>query len=173
MKILMIFDQIQAGFGGKERGDLELGGKKMAIGSASMFEKYLADVDGTIIATLYCGDDFYLNNKKSVTKKLVAMTKKISPDVVICGPAFNYEKYALLCSEVGYFIEKHTQIPVVAAMSAECDDAIAAHKDDLTIVKMPKKGGIGLTDSLKKILELAALKANNQPIEAFVRENCY
>lgn len=28
MKILMIFDQIQAGFGGKEKGDLELGGKR-------------------------------------------------------------------------------------------------------------------------------------------------
>lgn len=173
MKILMIFDQIQAGFGGKEKGDLELGGKKMAIGSANMFEKYLADVNGTIIATLYCGDDYYLNNKELVTKKLTAMTKKISPDVVICGPAFNYEKYGLLCSEVGYFIEKQAQIPVVAAMSAECVEAIATHKDDLTIVKMPKKGGIGLTDSLKKILELAALKVNNQPIEKFVQENCY
>ena len=58
-------------------------------------------------------------------------------------------------------------------MSAECVEAIATHKDDLTIVKMPKKGGIGLTDSLKKILELAALKVNNQPIEKFVQENCY
>ncbi|MBO0451482.1 GrdB-related putative oxidoreductase [Candidatus Enterococcus murrayae] len=173
MKILMIFDQIQAGFGGKEKGDLELGGKKMPIGSANMFEKYLPEVDGQIIGTLYCGDDFYLKNKETVTRKLVAMTKKLSPDVVICGPAFNYEKYGLLCSEVGYAIENQLNIPVVAAMSVECEEAINAHKADLTIVKMPKKGGIGLTDSLKKILELGALKAANKPIDDFVKENCY
>lgn len=173
MKILMIFDQIQAGFGGKEKGDLALGGKKMPIGSANMFEKYLKEVDGNIIATLYCGDDYYLENKEIVTKKLVAMTKKISPDVVICGPAFNYEKYGLLCAEVGCSIETQTGIPVVAAMSKECEDAIAEHKDDLTIVKMPKKGGTGLSDSLKKILTLAHLKVNNQETEAFCKENCY
>lgn len=28
MKVLMIFDQIQAGMGGKEKADLPLGGKK-------------------------------------------------------------------------------------------------------------------------------------------------
>lgn len=173
MKILMIFDQIQAGFGGKENGDLELGGKKMPIGSANMFEKYLADVDGQIVATLYCGDDFYLNNKELVSKKLVAMTQKIGPDVVVCGPAFNYEKYGLMCSEVGFAIEQHTNIPVVVAMSAECTDAIAAYKDDVSIVKMPKKGGVGLTDSIKNILELASLKVANQSIEDFVQKNCY
>lgn len=173
MKILMIFDQIQAGLGGKEKGDLALGGKKMPIGSANMFEKYLPDVSGQIIATLYCGDDHYLNNKEMVTKKLVAMTQKISPDVVICGPAFNYEKYGLLCAEVGHAIEKQIDIPVVAAMSVECSEAISTHKDNLTIVKMPKKGGIGLTDSLKKILELAQLKVTKQSIESFTKENCY
>lgn len=173
MKILFIFDQIQAGFGGKENGNLELGGKKLAIGSANMFEKYLADVDGQVIGTLYCGDDFYLNNKDLVSKKMVAMTKKLSPDVVICGPAFNYDKYGLMCSEVGFAIESTLDIPVVAAMSAECKEAIDLHKNDLTIVKMPKKGGVGLTDALKNILELASLKVSKQPVEEFAKINCY
>ena len=173
MKVLMIFDQIQAGFGGKEKGDLELGGKHMAIGSANMFENYLSEFDAEIIATLYCGEDYYLNNQVMVTTKLVAMTKKIHPDVVICGPAFNYEKYGLLCASVGYEIENKTGIPVVAAMSLECEEAISKYKDKLTIVKMPKKGGIGLTDSLKKILELSYLKYNKQSIAGFVTENCY
>ena len=173
MKIIMILDQIQAGFGGKEKGDLALGGKKMAIGSAAMFDKYLNEVNGEIIATLYCGDDYYLENRELVKSKLVAMTKKMAPDVVICGPAFNYEKYGLLCAEVGQAIESEIAIPVVAAMSAECVQAIEAHKESLTIVRMPKKGGIGLTDSLKKILQLADLKVNKRPLEPFVKENCY
>lgn len=169
----MIFDQIQAGFGGKEKGHLALGGKKRAIGSAAMFDKYLSEVDGDIIATLYCGDDYYLENREEARRKLVAMTKKIAPDVVICGPAFNYEKYGLLCAEVGHAIESETAIPVVAAMSVECVEAIDEYKEVLTIIRMPKKGGIGLTDSLKKILQLADLKVNKRPLETFVEENCY
>jgi glycine reductase len=173
MKILMILDQIQAGFGGKEHGHVELGGKKMAIGSANMFENYLKAVDGEIIATLYCGDDYYLENKAVVTRKIVGMVQKMAPDVVICGPAFNYEKYGLLCAEVGVAIESQVGIPVVAAMSKECVAAIAAHKAELTIVKMPKKGGVGLTASLKNILKLAALKVQHKPYAEFAREHCY
>jgi glycine reductase len=169
----MIFDQIQAGLGGKENGHVELGGKKMPIGSANMFENYLKAVDGEIVATLYCGDDYYLENKEVVTRKLVGMVKKMAPDVVICGPAFNYEKYGLLCSEVGFAIESQAGIPVVAAMSKECVEAIAEHKADLTIVKMPKKGGVGLTGALKNILELASLKVNKQSLDEFVQTNCY
>lgn len=173
MKIMMILDQIQAGFGGKENGDLKLGGKMLPIGSASMFDNYLKSVDGEIIATIYCGDDYYIANKEDVTRKIVSMTKKINPDVVICGPAFNYEKYGMLCAEVGCEIEEQIHIPVVAAMSEECSVAIKEFKDKLTIVKMPKKGGIGLTAALKNILTLAQLKSSQESIEIFVNEHCY
>lgn len=56
MKVLMVFDQTQAGLGGKESPDLAMGGKPMAIGSCHMFEKTLTDMGGSICATLYCGD---------------------------------------------------------------------------------------------------------------------
>ena len=49
MEILILLDQIQAGLGGTERGDLPLGGKKMAMGSADMFEKYLENNRGDLI----------------------------------------------------------------------------------------------------------------------------
>ena len=56
MKVLMIFDQVQAGQGGKENPDLPLGGKGMAIGSANMLEKDLRELDGQVIACLYWMD---------------------------------------------------------------------------------------------------------------------
>ena len=56
MKVMMIFDQTQAGLGGKESPDLAMGGKAMAIGSCGMFERFMQQNDGKIIATLYCGD---------------------------------------------------------------------------------------------------------------------
>lgn len=172
MKVIFILDQIQAGFGGKERGDLPLGGKKMALGAVDMFSNYLAPVDASVIATLFCGDDTFLADPQTVTKKLVAMCQKLAPDVVICGPAFNYDKYGLMCATVATALEAHG-VPAVAAMSRECADAIAAYQDRVTIVKMPKKGGIGLTDALQKILALAAMKVNGEDTRAFVAANCY
>ena len=52
MKVLMVFDQTQAGLGGKESPDLAMGGKPMAIGSCHMLEKTLTDMGGSICATL-------------------------------------------------------------------------------------------------------------------------
>jgi len=87
MKVLMIFDQIQAGMGGKERADLPLGGKRGPIGAVPMLEPHLKKLDEEVIACLYCGDGYFKEHEEEVVKKMAAMAKKLRPDVVICGPA--------------------------------------------------------------------------------------
>ena len=173
MKVLMIFDQVQAGQGGKENPDLPLGGKGMAIGSANMLEKDLKELDGQVIACLYCGDGFFAKNEELVKQKMVAMVKKMNPDVVICGPAYNYAGYARMCAVLANEIENNTEIPALAAMSKENEDTILAYKDLVNIVKMPKKGGIGLNDSLRHICQLAHKKVNKENIEDLVETICY
>ncbi|MFR3430483.1 MAG: hypothetical protein ACLTTH_10465 [Holdemanella porci] len=39
-------------------------------------------------------------------------------------------------------ISELTNIPAFAIMSQECEKAIETYKDKVTILKMPKKGGI-------------------------------
>ena len=51
MKVMMIFDQTQAGLGGKESPDLPMGGKAMGIGSCEMFTRFLDQQGGKVIAT--------------------------------------------------------------------------------------------------------------------------
>ncbi|GAQ25614.1 proline reductase [Tepidanaerobacter syntrophicus] len=173
MKVLMIFDQIQAGMGGKERSDLPPGGKKGSIGSAPMIEPHLKNVDGEIVACLYCGNDYFKENEEVVTKKMTAMVKKINPDVVICGPAYNYKGYAYMCAVIGKNLKDKTDIPVVAAMSKENEDIISEYKDALHIVKMPKKGGIGLSESLNNICVLARKMFDKKDIEELAKKICY
>lgn len=173
MKIIFIFDQIQAGLGGKENGNVELGGKKLGIGSTNMFDSLLKEDNSEIIATLYSGDDYFLENHEIVSKKMAAMVRKLQPDVVICGPAFNYEKFGKMCGEVGLKIEQKVHIPVVAAMSVECTEAISEYKDKIDIVKMPKKGGTGLTASLKNIIDLAKRKVQKEDYSDLKKEICY
>lgn len=173
MKVLMIFDQVQAGQGGKENPNLPLGGKSMAIGSASMLEPALKEVNGKVVACLYCGDGFFKDNRDEVKLKMTAMVKKINPDIVICGPAFNYAGYAEMCAVLAHEINEKTNIPAIAAMSKENEQTILDYKDLVNIVVMPKKGGTGLSESLRNICSLARKKVDGEDISEYLKEICY
>lgn len=70
MKVMMIFDQTQAGLGGKESPDLPMGGKPMAIGSCGMFQRFMDQNDGKVIATLWCGDGTLKRIQKRTLRSL-------------------------------------------------------------------------------------------------------
>lgn len=154
MKIVMIFDQIQSGMGTKDDAMLPMSGKKVAIGPAVMMEKDIKEVDGQILACLYCGTSYYHKNPQEVTRKFCAMIEKLKPDVVICGPAYDYKDYANMCAHVGSAIALQ-KVPVIIAMAKENMDIITQFKDKIPIVKTPEKGGVGLHLALHNICVLA------------------
>ena len=108
MKIIMIYDQIQSGAGIKDDHDIPLGAKKEAVGPAVMMEPFLKKVDGKVVACLYCGDGTYLKNPDEVSRKLCAMVNKLKPDVVMCGPCFNYLNYGKMAARIAYDINQNT-----------------------------------------------------------------
>ena len=154
-KIVMILDQIQAGAGGKEKSNIPPAGKSSPLGPGVMM------------------DPFFVNNQEEVTSKMIAMVKKLNPDVVICGPSFNYENFSKMSAILSKNINDKTDIPAFAAMSEENIDVINEYKNDICIVKTPKKGGIGLNDSLNNICKLAKAIANKEDITLMKEEFCY
>ena len=58
-------------------------------------------------------------------------------------------------------------------MSKECENVIANYKDIVNIVEMPKKGGIGLSESLRHICKLAQKKAAKEDVAEYTKEICY
>ena len=104
----MIYDQIQSGAGIKDDHDIPLGAKKEAVGPAVMMEPFLKKVDGKVVACLYCGDGTYLKNPDEVSRKLCAMVNKLKPDVVMCGPCFNYLNYGKMAARIAYDINQNT-----------------------------------------------------------------
>ena len=170
MKIVMILDQVQSGTGTKDDTLIPLGGKKESIGPGLMMKPMFSKVDATVCATLYCGTGTYFNDKVEVTRKLILMTEKFAPDVVICGPSYNFPFYSQMAVELASEFQRISKIPVLCAMSEENADIIAQYKDSVTIVKMPKKGGFGLNDSLTNIAEIAKNKYEQKVINL---ENCY
>lgn len=173
MKIVMIFDQIQSGLGTKDDTMLPLAGKKEAIGPAVMMAPFLKEVDGHILACLYCGNGTFLENPDEVSRKLCAMVSKLKPDVVICGPAFNFADYAKMCARVAYDINTTTDFKAFAAMSKENEETINNYKDKLMIVETPKKGGFGLNDALRNMCRLAKEINDNNDTSDLAKQICF
>ena len=170
MKIVMIFDQGLAGAGGKSNPNQELAIAKGGIGSALMLKPHFDKVSANIVATLYCGNEYFLKNEKEVIIKMTKMVEKIKPDMVVCGPCFNFEDYALMSAEIAKSIEENTDINVIAMMSKENETTINNFKDKIDILKMPKKGETGLSDSFDNLATYIDCKVNNKKIN---KENLY
>lgn len=173
MKIVMIFDQIQSGLGTKDDTMVPLTGKKDPIGPAVMMEPFLKEVDGHVIACLCCGNGTYLADPDEVSRKLCAMVNKLKPDVVMCGPAFNFLDYAQMSARVAYEINQSTEAKAFAAMSEENGDTIAEYKNKVAIVKTPKKGGLGLNDALKNMCVYARALADGADTEELQKKICF
>lgn len=173
MKIIMIYDQIQAGAGTKDDTMVPLSAKKEPLGPAVMMEPFLKAFDGHVIACLYCGTKTYCNDTAEVTRKLVAMVNKLQPDVVMCGPAFNYADYGEMAAHVAIAINANSTIPAFAAMAEENEHVIEAHKNDVLIVKTPKKGGTGLNEALKNMCRVASALYEKQDTTAIKEEVCF
>ena len=136
--------------GTKRRQDGTTCCKERTSRSSSYDGAFPERIDGRVVACLYCGNGYYLENKEEVTRKLVAMVNKLQPDVVMCGPAFNYADYAGMAAHIATEINANTSVPAFAAMSVENEATINEYKDKVMIVKTPKKGGTGLNEAFEK-----------------------
>ncbi|GAA0070308.1 GrdB-related putative oxidoreductase [Clostridium sardiniense] len=172
VKILLVLNHVQAGMGSDENADLPPAGKKSIIGPGKMMEPYFKEMDGEIVATLYCGDLYYQNNEEEVKKKFVAMAKKLSPDVVVCGPALHYPNFGEMSGGLAEEINNKSDIPAFAAMSLE-NPATEKYKDKVIVVKTPKKGGVGLNQSIENICKMAVKLAKKENVEDLKREVCF
>lgn len=172
VKVLLVLNHVQAGMGSDENADLPPAGKKSIIGPGKMMEPYFKEMDGEIVATLYCGDLYYQNNEEEVKKKFVAMAKKLSPDVVVCGPALHYPNFGEMAGGLAEEINNNSDIPAFAAMSLE-NPATEKYKDKVIVVKTPKKGGIGLNQSIENICKMAVKLAKKENVEDLKREVCF
>lgn len=174
MKIVLVFDQGLAGAGGKSNPNVGLNAVKGGIGSALMMESHFAKIGANVIATLYCGNEYFLNHEEEVVTKMTAMAKKLNPDFVVCGPCFNFPDYAKMAAMISSSILEKTDIKSCAMMSVENGDTIANYKDKTPIVKMPKKGGTGLNDSFSDLCDLISSTVNNTgDVEDVKKRVCY
>lgn len=167
-KIILILNHVTAGMGSDENAQLPPSGKKAALGAGQTLNPLFQEQDAEIVATLYCGDQYYLANQEEVNKKFVGFAKKFAADAVLCGPAMHYPNFGEMAGELTKaFIE--VGIPAAAAMSEE-NPATEKFRQQIPVIKMPKKGGIGLNDSYKKMARFVSALAHHEDTTALKAE---
>ena len=170
-KIIIVLNHTQAGMGSDENANLKPAGKKGAIGPGRTLASYFSENNSEIVATLYCGDEYFLNNQEEVTKKFLAISKKFGAEAVLCGPAMQYEKFGEMSAKLTKSFNDYG-IPTAAAMSQE-NEAVETYKNSIPIIKMPKKGGIGLNDSFKNMATFVSALAAKKDVTELTQELCF
>lgn len=172
-RVMMVYDQIQAGQGTKDDKMVPLKATKEIVGPAVMMDRFLKANDEKVIACVYCGNGTFLENPEEITRKITALATKLKPDIVFCGPAFNYKDYALMAATVCESIKNNTGIATLACMSKENDETIEQFKSRIPIVRGPKKGEVGLNEALEHMCQLGAALADHKDVTAMEKDFCY
>ena len=68
-KILLVLNHSLAGFGSDEQAQLKPSGKKAPLGPGVTLLPFLQKQGAEIVATLYCGDQYYLENEEGLTNR--------------------------------------------------------------------------------------------------------
>ena len=64
------------------------------VGTANLFKDIL---DGEIVATIICGDNYYAENMEECRQFISKEVERIKPDLLMAGPAFNAERFGMAC----------------------------------------------------------------------------
>ena len=167
MRLVMILNQIQAGMGTKDDVKVPLTATKEVIGPGVTLKPLLAEYEQNLLVTIYMGEQTYREAPDVVQRKIKGMLQRLHIEGVICGPSFNYPEFSKMSLELAQDIQENTSLKVVCAMSEENQALISAYKEAIDIVKMPKKGGVGLNESYKAICKVLQAKENNKSREAY------
>ena len=92
-------------------------------------------------------------------------------DAVLCGPAMHYPNFGEMAARLACKFNA-AGIPAIAAMAEE-NPAVSHYYQQVPIVKMPKKGGIGLNNSFKQMAQLVVAKANGKETKQLEETSCF
>lgn len=118
IKAVHFINQFFAGFGSEEAADTPVGFIEGPKGPGLAFEKAMQD-KAAIVGTLYAGDNFANEKQDIFLEEAIKYIKKMRPDVIIAGPAFNSGRYGLSCANLLKAVKDQLGIPGVTGLGPD------------------------------------------------------
>ena len=99
-RIVLYLNQFFAGVGGEEVNDIPLDTTSELVGPGRALQNILGDKGGTLVKTIFAGDDYFVSNEDQAVEDIKAILEETKPDLVIAGPAYDAGRYGVACALV-------------------------------------------------------------------------
>lgn len=164
-KIIFYTNQFFGQIGGEDKAYTEPQFHIGPIGNANAFADKLEKAE--IVATIICGDNYYVENMDKVKDFIKTNLKDVKFDLLIAGPAFNAGRFGIACSDVCVFVKNEFNVEAITGLYEE-NPAVEMYKKDLYILKVGKsaantrKAVLLITDFANKILNNEKIGSPNE-----------
>jgi glycine reductase len=111
--------------------------------------------------TLACGDDFFGEREAEAITILLAWLDELSPDVLVCGPAFGSGRYGYACGVLGREAGR-TGVPVVTGMTPDSPGVLAAEGAAYIVPTGPNVAS--MREAVAAMASLAGRLAVGEPV---------
>lgn len=161
MKIVHYLNQFFGQVGAEDKAGMEPLVKEGPVGPGVLFQELLGP-EGTIVATIVCGDNYFAEHIDEATERVLAMIADYGPDLVLAGPAFNAGRYGIACGAVCTAVVGRLGIPAVTGMFPE-NPGVESFRKTIYIVET-KGTTAGMRDGAAKMSRLGLKLAKKEPI---------
>jgi betaine reductase len=118
IRVVHYLNQFFAQIGGEDKGDVAPSVKAGAIGAGRALQQALGD-NGEIVATIFCGDNFFAEQQDKAIDELIRPMSEYQPDLLIAGPAFESGRYGVACGAICQAAQQKLGIAVIAGMDED------------------------------------------------------
>jgi len=162
LRVVHYLNQFFAGIGGEDVANIPPRVQQGPIGSGRPLQQILKD-QGTVVATLICGDNFLNDTRDNALAALTVMLEDLKPDVLIAGPAFESGRYGLACAEVCKAAQA-IGIPALTGMHPD-NPGVESGRPDILIVPT-SASPVEMQVALAAMARLALKLGRKEPLGA-------
>ncbi len=117
MRIVHYINQFFGQIGGETEAGHPLEVRDGIVGPGMALKQQIGDNE--IVATIICGDNYFVENIDTVKPKLVNILKEYEADMLVAGPAFNAGRYGMACGNACQIANEELGIETVSGMFEE------------------------------------------------------
>ncbi len=171
-RIVHYVNQFFGGVGGEEKADCEPFTIQGPQGPGRLLEKLFrqGNVDVEIVATVVCGDSYFVDHQEDVLRELISLIRGYHPDLVVAGPAFNAGRYGMACGAICSSLQP-LGIPAITAMFKE-NPGVDQYRKTALIVETANNV-TGMEEAVRKMVRLGIKKLHGEEIEFPKAEGCF
>jgi glycine reductase len=169
LRVVHYINQFFGGIGAEDKADVGPSHRPGPVGPGTALAKHVGG-DATIVCTLICGDNFFVEHEADAVRALLAMADTYAADVLVAGPAFTSGRYGTACGTLALAWTRRGK-PAVTAMNVN-NPGVALFQSDLPIVATgPTAASMG--DALPRLAALAVKLGRGVELGAAADEGCF